>query len=83
MLAGNGDASVEDGIEWLLQTVGRLGVPGLAALGVPQDRDDEIVAKAPHGQRLTPQVRLGIVLLSLGSHPMCRSPPGAEPRRAT
>ena len=46
MLTGNGDPSVEDGIEWLLQTVGRLGVPGLAALGVPQDRDDEIVAKA-------------------------------------
>jgi hypothetical protein len=46
LLTGNGDASVEDGIKWLLQTVGLLGVPGLAALGVPQDRDDEIVAKA-------------------------------------
>ena len=45
-LTGNGDASVEGGIEWLLQIVGRLGVPGLAALRVPQDRDDEIVAKA-------------------------------------
>jgi hypothetical protein len=46
LLTGNGDASVEDGIEWLLQTVGLLGVPGLAALGVPQDRDEGIVAKA-------------------------------------
>ena len=42
----NGDASVEAGIEWLLQTVGLLGVPWPAALGVPQDRDDEIVARA-------------------------------------
>ena len=37
---------VGSGIEWLLQTVGLLGVPGLAALGVPQDRGDEIVARA-------------------------------------
>ena len=29
-----------------LQTVGLLGVPWPAAWGVPQDRDDEIVARA-------------------------------------
>jgi hypothetical protein len=39
-------AGQERGRQLLLQTVGLLGVPGLAALGVPQDRDDEIVAKA-------------------------------------
>src|SRR5664279_1039529 len=64
-----------------LQTVGLLGVPWPAALGVPRTATTRS-SRGPARQRLT-QARLGIVLLSLSSHPNCRSPPGAEPRRAT
>ena len=40
------DATVEQGVAWLRETVSRLGVPGLDAYGVPVQRLDEIVAKA-------------------------------------
>src|SRR5664279_2197055 len=40
-------------------------------------------SRGPARPAADPQVRLGIVLLSLSSHPKCRSPPGAEPRGAT
>ena len=46
MLTGNGDASVEDGIEWLLADRWSAGRALARRVGGPQDRDDEIVARA-------------------------------------
>jgi alcohol dehydrogenase class IV len=46
LLTGRPDAEIEDGVDWLRQTVAWLGVPGLEALGVRTDMADEIVAKA-------------------------------------
>jgi alcohol dehydrogenase class IV len=45
LLTGRSDADVDDGIDWLRQTVAVLGIPGLGALGVRPDMADEIVAK--------------------------------------
>jgi alcohol dehydrogenase class IV len=38
-------ASIEDGIDWIRQTVAQLGIPGLGTLGVRTGMADEIVAK--------------------------------------
>src|SRR5664279_2678981 len=65
-----------------LQTVGLLGVPWPAAWGGPRTATTRS-SRGPARPAADPPVRLGIVLLSLSSHPKCRSPPGAEPRRAT
>jgi alcohol dehydrogenase class IV len=46
ILTGRSNASVEDGIDWLRETVAILDIPGLATLGVRPDQADEIVAKA-------------------------------------
>jgi alcohol dehydrogenase class IV len=46
ILTGRSYASVEDGIDWLRETVAILDIPGLATLGVRPDQADEIVAKA-------------------------------------
>ena len=46
MLTGRPDATVEDGIDWIRETVAALSIPGLAALGVRPEDADEIVAKA-------------------------------------
>ena len=46
ILTGRPAATIEDGIEWLRETVAALNIPGLAALGVRPDDADEIVAKA-------------------------------------
>jgi alcohol dehydrogenase class IV len=46
ILTGRSDAGVEDGIDWLRETVALLDVPGLAVLGVRPDQADEIVTKA-------------------------------------
>jgi alcohol dehydrogenase class IV len=40
------DAIIEDGIEWLRETIAVLNTPGLAKLGVRPDDANEIVAKA-------------------------------------
>jgi alcohol dehydrogenase class IV len=46
LLTGRPDASVEDGLSWIRETLTLLHVPGLAAAGLgPQDADD-IAAKA-------------------------------------
>ena len=46
LLTGQPDASVEDGLSWIRETLTLLHVPGLAAFGLgPQDADD-IPAKA-------------------------------------
>lgn len=46
LLTERPDATVEDGVEWVRQTVQMLGVPGLATFGVPQEDFDEIVDNA-------------------------------------
>jgi alcohol dehydrogenase class IV len=45
-LTGHADASAEDGLQWLADTVAGLGIPGLAAFGFGADRAEEVVAKA-------------------------------------
>jgi alcohol dehydrogenase class IV len=44
-LSGRALATVEDGIDWIAETVATLGVPGLSGLGVTPDMRDDIVAK--------------------------------------
>ena len=44
-LTGRPDASIEEGIEWIRETVAALGVPGLGELGVQAGMVDDIVAK--------------------------------------
>jgi alcohol dehydrogenase class IV len=46
LLTGRPGASVEDGLAWIGETVGLLGVPGLAAFGVGPGQADDIAAKA-------------------------------------
>jgi alcohol dehydrogenase class IV len=45
LLTGRPEAEIEDGIDWIRQTVALLGIPGLGALGVPSGLADEIVVK--------------------------------------
>jgi len=45
LLTGRSDATIEDGIDWLRETVATLGVPGLHTLALAPDQADEIVAK--------------------------------------
>jgi len=46
LLTGRPEATVEDGVSWLRETVARLGVRGLDAYGLAGQKSDEIVAKA-------------------------------------
>jgi alcohol dehydrogenase class IV len=46
LLTGRPDASVEDGITWIRETLARLEVPGLGAFGVRPDQAEAIVAQA-------------------------------------
>jgi alcohol dehydrogenase class IV len=46
ILTGRPDASIADGLAWLRDTVGRLGVPGLRRLGLRPEDTDGIVANA-------------------------------------
>lgn len=46
LLTGQPTASIDDGIGWLADTVRRLGVPGLSALGLSADDADDVVAQA-------------------------------------
>ncbi|MGZ4664237.1 MAG: iron-containing alcohol dehydrogenase [Frankiaceae bacterium] len=46
LLTGRPEATVEDGLAWLRETVAQLRVPGLAAYGVRAKHADELVAKA-------------------------------------
>jgi alcohol dehydrogenase class IV len=46
LLTGRPDASAEDGVAWLLDTVHRLDVPGLRGYGLADEDVDEIVAQA-------------------------------------
>jgi alcohol dehydrogenase class IV len=45
LLTGRPAATIEDGIDWIRETVAELQVPGLEALGLGPDSADEIVAK--------------------------------------
>jgi len=45
LLTGRPDATVEDGVAWLRETVSLLGVPGLGAFGLRPEHADEVVAK--------------------------------------
>ena len=46
LLTGHPDASIEDGVAWIRQTIVLLDVPGLRASGLRPDHADEVVAKA-------------------------------------
>jgi len=46
VLTGRVDASIEDGVAWIRETVALLDVPGLAAFGLRPENSDEVVAKA-------------------------------------
>ena len=46
LLTGTPDATVDDGVAWLRETVGRLGVPTLDAFGLRAGHASEVVAKA-------------------------------------
>lgn len=46
LLTGRPDASVDDGLEWIRETVELLGIPPLRAFGLRPDQADEVVAKA-------------------------------------
>ena len=46
LLTGRPDASVEDGLDWIRETVALLDVPRLGAYGLRPERADEVVAKA-------------------------------------
>ena len=43
LLTGRSEATIEDGVEWLRETVRVLSIPGLATLGVRREDVDEIV----------------------------------------
>lgn len=45
LLTGRPDATVEDGVEWIAETVRLLGIRGLAAEGLDPSLVDEVVAK--------------------------------------
>ncbi|MET0863344.1 MAG: iron-containing alcohol dehydrogenase [Nakamurella sp.] len=45
LLTGNDAASIEDGVDWIRETVALLGIPPLADLGVRTAAADDIVAK--------------------------------------
>jgi alcohol dehydrogenase class IV len=46
LLTGNTNASVDDGVAWISETLALLEIPGLGALGITPHRADEIAAKA-------------------------------------
>jgi alcohol dehydrogenase class IV len=46
LLTSRPDASIEDGVDWLRETVARLGGPRLGGYGVRPEHADDIVAKA-------------------------------------
>ena len=45
LLTGVPAATIEDGVDWIRDTVAALGVPGLAGLGIRPDMADDIVDK--------------------------------------
>jgi alcohol dehydrogenase class IV len=45
LLTGRGDATVDDGIAWIRETVRALEIPGLTALGISSGSADEVVGK--------------------------------------
>jgi len=46
LLTGQADASVEDGLAWIRETLRRLEVPALSAFGLGPEHADDIAAKA-------------------------------------
>jgi alcohol dehydrogenase class IV len=46
LLTGDPAATVEDGLGWIRETVGRLGIPRLRAFGLRPDQAEDVVAKA-------------------------------------
>jgi alcohol dehydrogenase class IV len=46
LVTGRRDASIEDGVAWLRETVALLGVPRLGSYGLTSEHADDIVAKA-------------------------------------
>jgi alcohol dehydrogenase class IV len=46
LLTGRGDATVDDGVAWIRDTVARLGIPGLSSFGLGPQHAGGIAAKA-------------------------------------
>jgi alcohol dehydrogenase class IV len=46
LLTGKPSAVIEDGLDWVRETVALLGVPGLGTFGIRPEQADEIAAKA-------------------------------------
>jgi alcohol dehydrogenase class IV len=46
LLTGKGDASVQDGIAWIRETLALLGIPGLGTFGIGPQHADDVAAKA-------------------------------------
>jgi alcohol dehydrogenase class IV len=46
LLTGHPDASIEDGIAWIDETVTLLGISGLGCFGLRPEHADQVVAKA-------------------------------------
>ena len=44
-MTGRADASIDDAVAWLRETVTRLGIPGLRTFGLRPEHADEVVAK--------------------------------------
>jgi len=46
LLTGRADASIEDGLAWIRETVALLNIAGLSTFGLRSEQADEVVAKA-------------------------------------
>ncbi|MBT8228553.1 MAG: iron-containing alcohol dehydrogenase, partial [Dactylosporangium sp.] len=46
VLTGNPNATVEDGISWIRETVAMLGIPTLRTFGLGEEHADEVIGKA-------------------------------------
>jgi alcohol dehydrogenase class IV len=46
LLTGKADASVQDGIAWIRETLALLGIPGLGTFGIGPQHADDVAAKA-------------------------------------
>jgi alcohol dehydrogenase class IV len=52
LLTGRSDASIEDGIAWIRETLALLEIPGLAAFGITPGHADGIAAKATNSSSM-------------------------------
>jgi len=46
LLTGNPDATIEEGVRWIVRLAEDLGIPGLHGIGVEKSDFDQIIAKS-------------------------------------